>query len=205
MLESSTSDSKNSMAPTAPATPIEPLSLAAHGTLERWLRMPPSSLEVEGTASFTALASLLLAPNSNKTPGPHLVIVARPEDTKRLNTALRFFDPTASAHELPAFDVGVYSNLYPNRRLIAERMSWLHKAQNARPGEIFVASVEALLQRTLPFEVLAQSAVTLKLRDDLPQKFQQRLEDLGYSQVPMVEDVGTYSIRGGIFDIFSPS
>ena len=68
---------------------------------------------------------------------------------------------------LPSFDVGVYSNLYPNRRVIAGRLGWLWRAQTAKPGDIFIAPVEALVQRTLPYEVLWAIAAEQGLRDSL--------------------------------------
>lgn len=171
--------------------------------MERWLRLPASPLEVVGTTSLFTLANLV----SHHYPdlkSPHLVIFPKTEDLQRWVRAGRLLDPRFSALELPAFDVGVYSNLYPSRRLVAQRVRWLHQAQQARPGQIFAASVEALLQRTMPFQVLNQACFDLSVKQNLPDDYVRRLSDLGYESVPLVEDVGTFSVRGGIIDIFSP-
>src|SRR5207302_1479272 len=100
---------------------------------------------------------------------------------------------------------GVYSNLYPNRRVIAGRLGWLWRAQTAKPGDIFIAPVEALVQRTLPYAVLSRKALRLAKNDALPESFAALLESLGYDNVPIVEDAGTFSLRGGIADVFSPA
>ncbi|MGE0764380.1 MAG: transcription-repair coupling factor [Bdellovibrionales bacterium] len=182
----------------------EPLRLDLQSSIDRWLRLPAEPLELVGSASPLLLASLLLHHDPHQ-PGPHLVILARSEEVKRLGRALTFLDPSAEFLELPAFDVGIYSNLYANRRVISERVRWLYNAQHAKPGQIFVASLEALLQRTLPFQTLNESVFELALKKDLPADFAKRLGELGYSAVPLVEDVGTFAIRGGIVDIFSPA
>lgn len=156
-----------------------------------------------GTTSFFALANLVNHHYSGL-KNPHLVIFPTAEDTQRWVKAGKLLDPNFSVLELPAFDVGVYSNLYPSRRLVAQRVRWLHQAQQAKPGQVFVASIEALLQRTMPFQTLNQACFDLKLRDDLPQDFAKRLSVLGYEAVPLVEDIGTFSIRGGIVDVFTP-
>lgn len=183
---------------------VELLKLGVHGSIDRWLRLPAAELKITGTSSLVSLAQLLLQPYSVQ-PGPHLVVLPRAQDAQKLKQILCFFDPQFKFHELPAFDVGVYSNLYPNRRLIAERLRWLHNAQKAGNGEIFLASVEALLQRTIPFQVLHENTFSISVRQELKDNFADRLGELGYNPSPLVEDVGTFAIRGGIVDIFSPA
>src|SRR5690242_15473473 len=119
----------------------EPLSFSFHSSIERWFRLPAEPLEIVGTTSFFALASLVNH-HYSELKSPHLVIFPRTEDVRRWVRAGQLLDPRFSALELPAFDVGLYSNLYPSRRHIAGRVRWLHQAQQARPGQIFVASIE---------------------------------------------------------------
>jgi transcription-repair coupling factor (superfamily II helicase) len=181
----------------------EPLSLGLHGSIDRWLRLPAAPLEVAGTTSYFTLAGLVHH-HYPELQAPHLAIFPRQEDLRRWLRAGQLLDPGFSALELPAFDVGIYSNLYPSRRLVAGRARWLHQAQHARPGQVFAASIEALLQKTMPFQILSQASFDLSVKEDLPGDFIRRLDDLGYEAVPLVEDVGTYSLRGGIVDVFSP-
>ncbi|NJL23833.1 MAG: hypothetical protein HC902_00705 [Calothrix sp. SM1_5_4] len=47
--------------------------------------------------------------------------------------------------------------------------------------------------------------LSLGQNDVLPDDLPARLNELGYTQVPLVEDVGTFAIRGGIVDIHSPA
>ena len=162
-------------------------------------------MEIVGTDSATLLAGLLSLPKIAMSAKPHLVIVGGAKDAERLVTSIQFISPESRPVVLPSFDVGIYSNLYPNRRVIAGRLGWLWRAQNARAGDIFIAPIEALIQRTLPYEVLSHKALRLGKNASLPDRFAQALELLGYDNVPIVEDVGTFSMRGGIVDVFSPA
>ena len=182
---------------------FEHLPWKIENTLDRFLRNRESSLEVVGTDSATLLAGILTLPKISMSDRPHLAVVGDSAAADRLVTSLKFFTPDARVHVLPSFDVGIYSNLYPNRRVIAQRLKWLWRAQSAAPGEIFVASVEALLQRTLPYQTLSDQARKLGKNDVLPPDFAEHLESLGYFSAPIVEDVGSYALRGGIVDVFS--
>lgn len=182
---------------------VDPLPFRANNDLEKALASRFSEIEVVGIGSMVELAAILSLP-ANAQAGPHLVLLPLEADCERLKKSLHFFDPALSVHVLPGFDVGVYSGLYPNRRLIAERVGWLARAQEARPSEIFIASAHAFLQYTIPYQVLRRSSFTLKVGEELPSEIQHRLSDLGYISSPIVEDLGAYSMRGAILDIFSP-
>lgn len=184
---------------------FEHLPWKVENTLDRFFRNRGASLDIVGSDSPTLLAGLLTLPKVALNEKPHLVVVGGPADAARLITSLKFFSPEARTHLLPAFDVGIFSNLYPNRRVVAGRMRWLWRAQNARPGDIFIAPVEALVQRTLPYQSLSGHALTLRKNDLLPDQLPTLLEGMGYVSVPLVEDIGTFSMRGGIMDIFSPA
>ncbi len=184
---------------------FEHLPWKVENSLDRFFRSGGPSLEIVGSDSAILLAGLLTLPKVALNEKPHLILVGDAKQAEKFVTSLKFLTPTTSAYVLPGFDVGVYSNLYPNRRVIAGRLSWLWRAQNARPGDIFIAPVDAFVQRTLPYQTLAHQAIRLRRGDALPDKFALQLESLGYANVPIVEDVGTFSIRGGIVDVFSPA
>ncbi len=69
-----------------------------------------------------------------------------------------------------------------------------------------VATVEALLQRTMPREILKHCCRELKPGDicDLNQ-LAEDLSAAGYTRCEQVEGVGQFALRGGILDIFSPA
>lgn len=182
---------------------IEPLLLRSNFELEKLFRSSRLPKEIVGTSHLSHLALLLLQPISQTEP--HLIVVPLDDDAAQLQRALHFFDPYARVSILPAFDVDPYSNLYPNRRNVSERLGWMHRASRASGGEIFIASIPALLQFTLPFEELELRTTQIKTGQTLSPQFFKDLSESGYVQAPIVEDVGSFSQRGGIVDIFSPA
>lgn len=174
--------------------------------LERAFETTRGKIQVTGAASPLALAYFLSQTYSKKINIlPHLVVVGSSQEAQRLQHLIEFFDPSRQSYVLPAFDVSPYSGLYPNSQIISGRIRFLAKAQSAKPGEIFISSADALMQKTLPVKVLKDFSRSLKPGDEMPEDIAEYLNSLGYVSAPMVEDRGQYALRGGIVDIFPPS
>lgn len=174
--------------------------------LDRRFRLGDQRVRLVGFSSPLPVAMFLAQHNYSFSSGlPHLVVTSSSAEARDFVQLLEFFDPKIQAHFLPEYDVTPYTGLEPKRGLSGERVEFLHRAQNAKPGEVFVSSIFALMQNTLSFEALVKS--TLKVSDgiELQDNIKERLVALGYQSAPLVEDVGQFSYRGGILDIFSPS
>jgi transcription-repair coupling factor (superfamily II helicase) len=69
---------------------------------------------------------------------------------------------------------------------------------------IVVTTGRALLERTQLPRALASARLELRKGDTRrPEQLAAHLEAIGFERVPMVEDVAQFSVRGGIFDIYS--
>ncbi len=69
---------------------------------------------------------------------------------------------------------------------------------------IVVTTSRALLERTQLPRALASARLELRKGDTRrPEELAAHLEAIGFERVPMVEDVAQFSVRGGIFDIYS--
>jgi len=69
---------------------------------------------------------------------------------------------------------------------------------------IVVTTSRALLERTQLPRALASARLELRKGDSRrPEGLAAHLEQIGFERVPMVEDVAQFSVRGGIFDIYS--
>ncbi len=96
-----------------------------------------------------------------------------------------------------------------SHRMEQKRLNTLYELCNASEENgsgITVASVSAMLQRTVPPELLHRAAFTVSA--DEPCEIEQIEEALircGYERCDQVEGPGQYSKRGGILDLFSPS
>ncbi len=185
--------------------PVEPLNLVFERVAS--IDSDCAHLDIVGTNS-----PLLLAPLVGKWPGPlsrrtHLIVFPTDQAASQFCEDLLFFDPSGAHHVamLPTFDVSPYSALYPKREIASQRISWFHKAYTAQAGETFVTSVEALLQKCIPVSVMTSHMRSLSVGDELSEEIHRELNHLGYHSAPLVEDLGHYSLRGSIFDIYSPA
>src|SRR3954469_3395646 len=69
---------------------------------------------------------------------------------------------------------------------------------------ILITTTRALLERTQLPRALAAARLELRKGDTRrPEALAAHLEAIGFDRVPMVEDVAQFSVRGGIFDIYS--
>ncbi len=69
---------------------------------------------------------------------------------------------------------------------------------------VLVTSIEAILKKYVPKEVLLENTTTYKVGDIVNlEEMSNRLVSLGYERVSKIEGFGQFSIRGGIIDVFS--
>ena len=104
-----------------------------------------------------------------------------------------------AAREYLFHDGAVASRQWEHQRLAAFHAMAQGKAR------LIAATVEGLLQRTLPPEELAAHTVALDAKGSYdPEELADRLAALGYTRCQQVEGVGQFALRGGILDVFSP-
>jgi len=138
--------------------------------------------------------------------GTPLVITATQEGAEEFCRELAFFSKgDLHATLFPAWDAAPFSASSPHPDVTGARLDTLFRLQNGL-SRITVMPVAAALQRVLPRKVLNDASCYLLAgeefdRDDLLA----RLVRMGYANVPLVEDRGTFAVRGGILDIFPPN
>ena len=96
-----------------------------------------------------------------------------------------------------------------SRRIEQQRLNTLYglcSAQNENEPSITVASVSAMLQRTIPPEILRRAAFTISADGKAEiEQIEEALIRCGYERTEQVEGPGQYAKRGGILDLFSPA
>ena len=173
------------------------------------------SVEVYGlTRPFTAYVAARLA---GAYPGSPLVIVCADETTaRRLVEDIELFapprdlgDPVAPppALAIPGLDTSPYADIRVDPDALAARMGALYRL--ARRGSlvapIVVVSAASLIRRVIPRDQLEALAVTVCKGQSIDRDATaQELTKAGYSRATVVEDPGTFAVRGGVLDVFSP-
>ena len=91
----------------------------------------------------------------------------------------------------------------PHAEVAGERVETLERV--TRGGvRILLTTARAVLERTRLPGSLGAARVELRKGDvRRPEELAQHLESIGFERVPMVEDIAQFSVRGGIFDVYS--
>ncbi len=176
-------------------------NLLIHG-----LSKDKSLLNILGCSSDAAISYFLSQSLSKEINDlPKVAVVSSLEHALFFEQQLSFFSDEFRCHVLHPLDVSPYSGLYPSPICSRSRARFLYWAANAQKNDIFIAPVSALMQLSVPFFSFSKNCQRFKIGDDLPTNLAEYFNSLGYQSAPLVEDVGQYSLRGGIVDIFSPA
>jgi transcription-repair coupling factor (superfamily II helicase) len=144
---------------------------------------------------------------------PSLIILPSAKAAEAFTADLRFFwheDENAPPfarriHYFPAWDVVPFEDLSPTAEVIAARIEGLYHLQQTK-DPIIVTTADALLQRVPPRARFSERLRYLVEGDEVDlDTLAVQLDDWGYRRVPLVEDRGDFSVRGGILDIFPPA
>jgi len=136
---------------------------------------------------------------------PLLIVTADQESADELCRELRYF--AARPEEIlpfPSWDVTPFEAASPHPDIVGERLNALLRLLDGRARALVVPLASAL-QRVLPRAVLGEVCQYLVTGEELEREvLVGKLVKLGYAHVPIVEDRGSFSVRGGILDIFPP-
>ena len=106
---------------------------------------------------------------------------------------------------LPSRELTLAGAIGVSRQWEQQRLRLLYALAQGRVP-VLVASLDALLLRTIPRQTLFSASVTLRVGAEysMPELIE-RLTRAGYSRASLVEGVGQFALRGGILDVFSPA
>ena len=106
---------------------------------------------------------------------------------------------------LPSRELTLAGAIGVSRQWEQQRLRLLYAMAQGRVP-VLVASLDALLLRTIPRQTLFSASVTLRVGAEysMPDLIE-RLTRAGYSRASLVEGVGQFALRGGILDVYSPA
>ncbi len=180
-------------------------------------------VDIQGASG--AFRACVLADVSRRLDRPLVILASTPDDAETLAGDLRVFtaeqERTLPAGEidqqggaairdsvvhLPAFDVGPYHQASTDRRVTMQRLATLYELTREQLPRYTVASVTAACRKSMPLEAMQLYSRRITVGDEVGNEtLRSQLTACGYSEVPVVEDPGTYAIRGDIVDVFPPT
>jgi transcription-repair coupling factor (superfamily II helicase) len=140
--------------------------------------------------------------------GEFTVVVAPDDEAAgELEGEIRFFvGDTDAIASLPGIDVSPYADLSPDRACIVERVATLYRlTQPALTPRVVVTSAPALARLTIPPAELASRGLTIEKGQTLDRE--QAIALLiagGWTRTPVVDEPGTFAVRGGVLDVYAP-
>jgi transcription-repair coupling factor (superfamily II helicase) len=179
--------------------------------LTRAVRQGVSPIEVAGARGSSA--AYLLSQLRDDIAHPCLVILPSQEEASAFFGDLEFFlasqnhRPMPGKNELfffPSYDISPLTGLSPPKELVTQRLEALYSL-SCLDNPMGVSSVEALLTRLLPKEILLASVDLIAVGEEIVRDdFIRKLDAFGYFRTSLVEERGDFSVRGGVIDLYPP-
>ena len=125
-----------------------------------------------------------------------------------LNSKQNPRNPRSSAANilsLPSFETDIYSGISPHAETLEKRALTLWNLSFA-PTEFLVVSAKSLITKTVaPGEMQNLGAVLKRDEDYAPEDLIEKLVASGYVREEPLKNIGEFSVRGGILDVWSPT
>ena len=153
-----------------------------------------------------AYAAWLVAQLGQRAPGQLWVVTADDDALRAFAEDLRFFAPELALAELPGIEVSPYTDVFPDQSEVVARVGTLWRVAAAdRPISVIVTSAGALSRRTIaPAELLPRGQVVRRGQHLDRDALVAGLVEAGWQRAPVVDEPGTFAVRGGVLDVFSP-
>ncbi len=99
-----------------------------------------------------------------------------------------------------------YADVNPDRRAAMSRMATLFHLASGQPWRVLVVPVGALARKVVPRAVVRALGERIEAESELDRdRLVARLTEGGYVRVPVVEDPGSFAVRGAVLDVWPPS
>ncbi len=163
-----------------------------------------SGIRVQGLRG--ACGPFLVSRLVQQKPRPLVVLVQSSSRADLWCRDLRFLCNPGSRVELfPSWEVLPFDQNSPYLRLQCARLQVLRKLLMGEPPDVLVVPVDAWSLRLPPRSWLESQSIFLSPGQSMSmEQLVATLESWGYHRVPLVEEIGDFSLRGGIVDCFPP-
>jgi transcription-repair coupling factor (superfamily II helicase) len=151
---------------------------------------------------YGSTKNLVAAGLAHKLDKSLIYITRGSRQAEKIEADLLNFLPAGKVRNFPQWEILPYEDARPEPGIAGSRVEVFLALMDRAPG-ITVTPVRALQQKVSAPENFCSRVRTLKVEEDLD--LEQLLSDLvemGFRREAMVEEVGSFSLRGGILDIY---
>jgi len=176
--------------------------IPASGQLTESLASGISGIILNGLTG--SAPALFVAELSHTIQRQILLVTADQTAADELTRELSFFN-AFYVLPFPAWDVTPFEAASPSPDISGARLKALQHLQRGTACTV-VAPVTALMQKVIPRVLLAGTSCCIRPGDEPDREaLLESLVKMGYSNCPLVEERGSFAVRGGILDIYPPS
>lgn len=146
--------------------------------------------------------SLLLAYLKKELSSPLLVITSGTEESWKIYEDLVSFLTEERVRLFPTWEILPYEFKVPPGEIVGRRLETLYDLA-AGKTPVVVTTIRACLEKTIRPEELKARSIRLKVGEAAEiEELSDKLISLGFRRFPQVEEIGNFSVRGGILDVF---
>ncbi len=164
---------------------------------------------VEGSGAALIARALLAAGASHVlyvAPTPELGLRAAEDLAAMSRLELPGLRPTPDEPGplvLAQSETSPYADVHPDRRLAMQRAAALFTIAKGFPWRIALTTAGGLVRKVAPPEVVAAAGVELAIDTEVDLvALARRLTASGYLRAPVVEDPGSFAVRGAVLDVW---
>ncbi len=164
---------------------------------------PGAVLHAQGAEGSAAayVVSLL----RSRDPRTVVLIVKTHEEALRVLDDLSTYAPEAIVSYLPASESTPYDGSRPDRTVTLSRAGTLSLLHLGRL-DVLLTTARGWIRRVAPADLLLSGTVRLGIGQPIDfDEVSRRLVAGGYGRAPVVEDPGTFAVRGDILDVWPPT
>ncbi len=162
----------------------------------------PEPVTIAGLAGSSN--AIMLSELAKRTDRPIVAVMADSDSAADLYDDLSFLHDNKKIGHFPARRCVPYEFRSPTAEITAQRLYTLSMLLSGSL-EIVVTSIEALIEPTIGRKTFDQERLYIKAGQEMAiEDLATKLVAMGFNRETLVEEIGDFSLRGGLVDFFSP-
>ena len=174
--------------------------------IQDWLSSDESAIKINGPSpeqwcflqKFFFFPQIKVINNAN-----HIIVCPNIEMAENIYDFFKISAQTHTIHYFPGLEVSPYGNILPSHSNLYQRFKVLAQIANPTKPQILICTIESLHLRIPTKNFFKENSFNINTEDILsPTELSKKLVSLGYSPSTTVDEPGTFSAKGEIFDIY---
>jgi transcription-repair coupling factor (superfamily II helicase) len=176
--------------------------------LLRELRKGTRIISLSGVTSISA-KSYVLTTLQNEVKKTFVVVTDSNNELEVFENDISFFNSQFTIYNsqlsiLPSFEIDIYSSISPHAETLERRALALWNLTISQPSFLLISAKSLLTKILSPTETKNLGANLQRDKDFSPESLIKKLASCGYVREEPLKNVGEFSVRGGIIDVWSP-